>query len=352
MSEIPQEVLEAFAQQQKESERVRRFGHVRAPISVELKGQRIVAVGSRIAWSPKWRTFHDFLCGYLPAVFGKEWGDPELRKPFNERHPVAQWYHGVCLHQQQVVKESGKVHEAIATGPDMAFMSLAYDLYTLEHHTLLQGRLIQRLKHRDQFQGARYETYVCAAFIRAGFDVVLEDETDSETSHCEFLATHKRNGARYSVEAKSRHRPGYLGRAGAPQPPSVIQADVSRLLKAALLKHAEHERVIFIDVNVPPISQARLESDFLEQIKEEVERLHRSQGQQHTIPPALVFFTNHPYHYVGIHAPDPGWTVVFTGLGMPEFKAGPEDYLRRHPAMQEFVHSVLNHTAIPADFDI
>ncbi len=353
MSEVPREVLEAIAQrQQKEAERVRRFGHVRPPISLELKGQRVVAVGSRIFWSPKWKTFHDFLVGYLATVLEGEWGDAELKKPFPERHPVVQWYHAVCLLQKETVKEPGKVHLATATGPVMAFMSLAYDLYTLEHHELLQSRLVERLKHKDQFQGARYETYVCAAFVRAGYDVVLEDETDAETSHCEFVATHKGTGAMYSVEAKSRHRPGYLGQPGEPKPLPEIEADVSRLLRRALRKQANHERVVFIDVNIPPVDRTRLESDFLSEIAKEVERLQKGQLHERPNPPAFVFFTNHPYHYVGADKPDPGWTVVFTGVNMPEFDVGPEDPLRRHPAIKELLGSVLNHTTIPENFDI
>ena len=350
LSEVPPEVMEILAERQrKEADRVRRFGHVRAPIDLEFRGQRIVAVGNRLLWSPKWKTFHDFLFDYVRDVMGKEWGQAELQKPFPERHPVVQWYDAVCRHQQQVVKEPGKVHTAPATGLDRAFLSLAWDLYTLEHHALLQSRLVERLKHRDQFQGARYETYVCAAFVRAGFDPVLEDETDTETSHCEFVATHKETGARYSVEAKSRHRPGFLGRPGDPQPLSEIQADVSRPLKRALRKQANHERVVFIDVNVPPIDWTRLQSDFLTEIKRVVDGVQNSTPPY---PPAFVFFTNHPYHYVGADDPEPGWSMVLTGVNMPEFKEGAQDALKAHPAVNELSGSVLNHTQIPANFDI
>jgi len=351
--EIPPEVLEKFARlQQRETERVRRFCHVRAPISLEMQGQRVVAVGSRIFWSPKWKTFHDFLVGYLTTVMGSEWGDAELKKPFQERHPIVHWYHGVCVLQQQTVKEAGQVYLATATGPVIAFMSLAYDLYTLEHHALFQRRMLTRLKHRDQFQGARYETYVCAAFVRAGFDLVLEDETDTETSHCEFVATHKQTGSTYSVEAKSRHRPGYLGQAGAPRPLQEIKAEISRLLRRALRKQANHDRVVFIDVNVPPIDRAGMESEFLPSVASEVDRLREGGSGEAPYPPAFIFFTNHPYHYVGTDAPDPGHSVLFTGLNIPEFKVGAGDPYRKYPAIKELFNSVLNHTNMPENFEI
>lgn len=351
---LPPEVLAKIFEknaeiQRKQAEYLRKFGHVRPPVSTELQGQRVVAVGSRIFYSPKWKTFHDFLVNYLASALGKDWGEVEIKKALVDRHPIVQWYHHLCLHQQQVVKESGKIHVATATAPVMAYMSLGYDLYTLEHHALLQERLIGRLKHVDQFQGARYETYVAATFVRAGFDVVLEDETDRETSHCEFAATHEKLNERYSVEAKSRHRPGYLGQRGDPQPHDEIKADVAGLLRRALKKRADHQRIVFLDVNLPPIDKARLETDFLDDIKRVIDPF-KSTGQY---PPALVFLTNHPYHYVDIAGHDPGHTAVFTGINMPCFEAeSMGDPFKNYPAIAELWNSVLNHTNIQDNFDI
>lgn len=348
---IPPQVFEKITEiQKKQGAQLRRFGHVRPPVSTEIQGQRVVAVGSRLFWSPKWKTFHDFLVNYLATVVGKEWGDAELRKVYVDRHPIAQWYYQLCLNQQKVVKEPGELHVAIATAPVMAYMSLGYDLYTLEHHALLQDRLVGRLKHKDQFQGARYETYVTAAFIRAGFNVVLEDETDTENSHCEFVATHKELGTIYSIEAKSRHRPGRLGRTGEPQPHVEIKADVSRLLGRALKKRADHERIIFLDVNVPPIDRARLGTDFLDDIAQAIDPF---KTPDNIYPPAFIVFTNHPYHYVDVSSPEPGHTAVFTGINMPCLEVGAkESPFSMYPAIAELFHSVLNHTSIPEDFDL
>jgi hypothetical protein len=350
---LPPEVLRQLQEktaeiQRKHAEWTRRFGHIRPLVSSQFQDQRVVAVGSRIFYSPKWKTFHDFLVNYLQTVMGKEWGEAEISKDLSERHPVIQWYHHLCLHQQEVVHEPGKVYGAAATGPVMAYMSLGYDLYALEHHALLQERLIQRLRHRDQFQGARYETYVAATHVRAGFDVVLEDESDKTTSHCEFVATHKNVGTAYSVEAKSRHRPGYLGRPGTAQRPEQIKPDVAALIARALQKQAAHERVIFIDVNVPPIGRERLGGQFLEDIATTIEPFKHSSH-----PPAFVIFTNYPYHYVDHTSPDPGHSAVFTGINMPYFEArSTVRPLDQQPAIAALWHSVLNHTEIPANFEI
>lgn len=356
VEEIPPQVLQAVLEhQQKEQERIRKYGHVRPPITLEHQGHRLVATGNTLRFSKTWRTFHDFLGDYIKQVLGSDWGNAELKKSFEERHPILQWYHHVCLHQQRTVKVPGEIYETVATGPDMAYLSLAYDLYTLEHHALLREKLVKRLKLRDQFQGARYETYVAAAFVRAGFEVELEDETDSAESHCEFTATHKQTKLKYAVEAKSRHRPGFLGYPGKPQPVEEIEADVYRLLQRALTKKADHDRIIFIDVNVPPHTGNIFEG-WGDTVAKQLKRLEDSQDPRKPWPPAFVFFTNHPYHYVDVEAPEPGRTVLFTGMNMPDFKQpetgeSAEEYSARiaakYPTIIQLYDSVLNHTEIP-----
>ena len=198
---------------------------------------------------------------------GKEWGNAEITKPFEDRHPVLQWYQQLCDFQiKHSEHKDGEIHTEIASGPVMAYLWLAYDLYTLDHHSLLQKKLINRLKVRDQFQGARYETSVAAAFIRAGFEIDLEDEGDRGKTHCEFNAKHKETGLKYSIEAKSRHRPGLLGQTGPPQPLNEIEADILKLLAKALRKEADHERILFIDVNVPPHEGALFEAEWFKKV--------------------------------------------------------------------------------------
>ena len=352
--EVPWEVREAFIRhQQEEQERTRRFGHVRSTISTDFAGHKIVAVGSRLHWANNWRTFHDFLISYIKTVSGSDWGNAELKKPFEERHPVLQWYQHLCEFQEKYAdqREDGIIYSATATGPVMAFLALAYDLYTLEHHALLQGKLVNRLKVKDQFQGARYETYVAAAFVRAGFDVELEDEGDRQTTHCEFTATHQATGAKYSIEAKSRHRSGLLGQPGSPKPFDEIKADVSTLIARALRKQADYERVIFIDVNVPPQESSVFDAEGFGKVASQLELLEASQRPDKPRPAAFVFFTNHPYHYVGADALEPGKTTVLSGINMPDFKPPDIGILpRKYPAIFDLFNSLLQHTEIPHEF--
>lgn len=354
--ELPESVKTAFFKQQlKEAERVKKYGHVRPPIVVDHQGYKVVAVGSKLMWAKEWKTFHDFLFTYIAGVLSKEWGDAEVKKPYEERHPILQWYHQLCEFQRVHAKpEGGEIYTAVASGPVIAYLSLAYDLYTLEHHSLLQEKLVQRLKNKDQFQGARYEVFAAAAFIRAGFDVRLEDETDSETSHCEFVASYKETGANYSVEAKSRHREGYLGKRGRPRLLEEIKADVYALLQRSLRKRADHERIVFIDVNVPPEDGGPFETDWFKRVADQLRRLEETQGDK-PYPPAFVFFTNHPYHYVGNDRPEPGRTTIFTAINMPEFKEkrsataeeATERIAQKHPAIMVLYRSVTMHTEVP-----
>lgn len=174
-------------------------------ISLEFKDHRFVAVGNTLYWSPKntTQTFADFLNIYIKRVFEPGWGNTELRKPLEERHPIMQWYHEVATLQQEYATRSGEKFSTPKTGAVAAYINLAYNLYLLGHNATVQRHLLERLKHSDSFHSAYYETYVAAWFILAGFELELENEKDTTVSHCEFTATSPA-GMKFSVEAKAR----------------------------------------------------------------------------------------------------------------------------------------------------
>jgi len=351
--ELPPGLLaEIERRNQQEQERIAQFGHVRPQISADFAGRKFVAVGSQLTWG-NWKTFHDFLIDYLGSVFGAEWGNPELAKPFEERHPVAQWYHRLCDLQRKYFdsRDERGIYHGTATGPVKAYLALAYDLYTLRHHALLQQRLIERLKNPRQFQGARYEVYVAAAFVRAGYDITLEDEGDRSTSHCEFIAEHRARHKKYSVEAKSRHRAGVLGHPGTAIPLDEIEADVSGLLAKALRKEAEHDRIVFIDVNVPPEDGALPETSWARKLMRQVNMLEK-QPAEPPWPSAFIFFTNHPYHYVVDTAPEPRRDFLVTAINITEFKQ-PDGQIAatKYPDIAELFRSVTSHGSIPHEFE-
>ncbi len=225
---------------------------MRPIVHADFKGYKFVAAGSRLYYSKMWKTFTDFLSEYIKNILGRDWGKAEIAKPENERHPIIQWYQASCRFQASQEKGDNGIYEAVPSGSMAAYILLAYDLYVLRHHGVLQEELIRRLRQHDQFQGARHELFAAANCIKAGFDIAHEDEKDGSRKHPEFVATHRNTGQVISVEAKSRHRPGVLGMPGIVKKPEEQKADIGRLLRKALQKPTEHPYVIFIDVNLPP----------------------------------------------------------------------------------------------------
>ena len=163
-------------------------GRGRPIIEAKLNDHQIVAVGGKIYSSENWKTFSDFLCNYIKMTIGADWGNAELKKPLEERHPILQWYDDLCALQRQYFNGDKSVQSLVLTGSAACYLGLAYNLYLLQQNVELQQIYIERLKDINNFQGAYYELIVAGCLIRAGFKLELEDETDDRFKHCEFSA--------------------------------------------------------------------------------------------------------------------------------------------------------------------
>ena len=336
---------------QKDLEHKKLFGKTRPTISLDSNDYKFVAVGNEIHYSKKWKTFHDFLISYIKICLGEGWGNSELQKPFRERHIILQWYKHLCDFQATHQKKVGEISSFQATGPIAAYLSIAYDLYILMHHSLLQERLIERIKDKVQFQGARYELYVTTCFIKAGFDIDYEDETDRTISHCEFIATHIDTGKKYSIEAKSRHRPGILGQAGIPIQQDSVRLRVGSLLRNALQKEASYPRIVFIDINMPPQDGTPFDATWLPILNKEFKKI-----ENEIATPSYLFFTNHPFHYVGEQEPQPKRDFLFTSINIPEFRGKNTEISQINaqnadPTVWILWDSINAFTKIPKDFE-
>jgi len=326
----------------KRVQRERQQGLGKPIISAELNDTRFVAVKNRLLYSKKWRTFEDFLLDYIRTALGSEWGNAEIAKPAEERHPIMIWYQKTCVYLKERIREPGKVHAIHITAVVGACLQLAYDLYAIDHNAELQCRLLARLRNRDRFSGARYEVYVAATFIRAGFDIEFENEDDGSTTHCEFTATHRRTGKKFSVEAKRRE--GHRVRIGT-------------LFNSALAKNANHTRVVFIDMNTLDDSTGIQEPPYMAKA---LRRLRSFEGQSlngQARPPAYVFVTNTPWDLY-LDSPTPRMAVVVEGFQIPDFKGDAKASLReiidareKHIEMHELMKSMTDHSTIPSTFD-
>ncbi|MBM4305134.1 MAG: hypothetical protein FJ123_00210 [Deltaproteobacteria bacterium] len=337
--------------QAKEIQRKKQQGWGNPIISADFRAHKFVAVGNRLYFSKKWKTFHDFLGNYIASVFGKEWGEAELRKPLEGRHPVCVWYHHTCQLQQQEIKEPGKVHSVRGTGAAFAWLHLGYDLYCLAHNAELQTKLVARLKNRDGFRGARYEVFVAAALIRAGFKVEFENEDDRKSTHCEFTATCQASGRKYSVEAKQRNPTDQIGRANS-------KFRLGHRLHKALRKAAKHPRVIFIDINVPDTATEAEMPIFLQKALTQIRLFEGREMFGQPIPSAYLFVTNLPFEH-NLESTLFRTFILAEGFQIPDFKmdtAFPSiraayEARKSHSDMHQLLKSLREHSEIPSTFE-
>jgi len=322
-------------------------------IATKTKDKQLVVVGNAIYHSAKWKTFPDFLSDYLKMILGSEWGNAEIEKPLHNRHTILQWYDEYCQYQRRYLKQEGEIASSPMTGVVYCYLGLAYSLYLLKHNVELQNLLIKRLKDKGNFQGAYYEVIVANSLIRSGFNLVLEDETQRATKHCEFAAISRKTGKRYWVEAKMRAVDGLLGKTKNdgtknPDPTSELIKHVNRALK----KPAGNERLIFVDLNTDPddgkipkwVDRAADKLDALEKILAENQK-------------AYVFVTNIPFHR-SLQSEHLGVTALAYGLGIPDFsKPGyyrvSESYRRKqkHIDAHQIMEALKKYPQLPTTFD-
>lgn len=262
----------------KEIQRQKQQGLGKPIKSFSYNGYRTVIVDDKPYKSKDWNTFHDFIFDYIRFIFGGEWSDSELQKKYEDRHPLIQWYQLTCIYQKYLRIENGKIKNYPIIGACSAYMQLSYSLYLVAHNKTLQDRLIKRLKHHDQFNGAFYESFVASILFNAGFDLEFEDEENSNSTHCEYIAIHNKTNRKYSVEVKHRE-------------PNKKNSNITKQLIKALKKECEYTRIVFIELNMKN-HESLIEAN---RILAEQEKSLFVKGKP--APPAYVIVTNYPYSY-------------------------------------------------------
>lgn len=283
-----------------------KHGKGRSVIAADYNDWRFVAVGNELHYSPKEKTkyFSDFLGNYLRSVLGREWGNSELSKPLEDRHQILKWYDSLCKHQRTLTKLEDGTYQGEGNGASLSWLRLAYDLYLIKHNAALQTKILDRLRNRDQFQGARFELCVTASMIVAGFSINYEDENDRTRKHAEFIATHP-SGLQIAVEAKSRHRVGVLDfcpSQGATYKEH-IKVSVQRLINKALAKEPSIPYFIFIDPNLPPSINEPAENPWFKEMSGTVDTL-KSEYLEGNFPANAVFFCNDCTYHIPDDIPD------------------------------------------------
>lgn len=237
----------------------------RGNVSVILPGTRTQTLSSmvngdtrwRIVWnvlwhSPQERTFHDFLDELILKTLGWEWFQEQKKLlPVDKQHAIVRWRSSLISLADRPANTPDGGH--IRTGPVESYLCLGYDLYWLQIVHKLPDRLIERLKDRRDFQGARYEILIAAVFARAGFEIQWLDDVVKSGKHCEFIAAQKSTGAKIGVETKSRQRSGALHFKGTVTSETHLKGDIFGLYETAVQQAPTDGTpfLIFVDANVP-----------------------------------------------------------------------------------------------------
>jgi len=154
-----------------------------------------------------------------------------------------------------------------------------------------------------------YELAVAAIMVRAGYNVTWQDGL-SGSPRTEFVA--KRHDVVIEVEAKSRHRPGVLGRPGQRIDADVPLADIRTLLRDALGKDPRgHPYLIFVDLNSPTTLSPERADHLLTSTNAVLSELLAERGRPGDGFNALIL-TNIAYHYGEPFAspPNPWYAVI------------------------------------------
>jgi hypothetical protein len=298
-------------------------GHLlgRPMIDTIHEGKRARAVGTEVVFRPITETKHEFFVSVLTNTLGSDWKAEQNKLGATARHPVGEW-----LDEWDEMRRPGSskprrkrsegdgVYSADATGNLSSLVALSWDVYTLRHAMALSldDAIAKRLGNRDQFQGARYEIAVAAVMVRAGY--AIEWLTDTSRKLPEFIARDRKSGVEIAVEAKSRVRPGVLGKAGDRPSENELRADLGRLLRDALEKETDgRPLVVFLDLNMPPSGEPPTQ-EWVRKLHDEV---MAPLGESSAANPdrfSVAVLTNFSWHWHGTEPSHGSATAVVVPL--------------------------------------
>lgn len=256
---VPKEVMEYFQKVIGRQNFMKNAGiHINYVKPVLFQGKKVFALGNKVYTNinPN-ETFHTFLINILKAELGQEWLSAQSALPVKERHFIA-----ICLEKlgEWIIKNqttADRVNENVwgakPDGYSKTLLLLAFDVCSLIHTQKLPKSLLDRLKTKDHYQGARYEIAIASIFARLNCDIQFTDEK-SKSKRCEFIALHRETKTSLAVEVKSKKRKGVLHEIGLlPALEILLSARVIRRMFTDALEQNPKDTpfATFIDVNCP-----------------------------------------------------------------------------------------------------
>jgi hypothetical protein len=341
----PRIVRETFSGEQ--DARIRNFRHPgfhRTPLIAGDGSDRFIVRGEKVFHWGAGGSFLNFLEGDLLREMGQA-----VRQ--HTTHPLHTWWKAMRSQAEARHQTSagGKVASTVAV---LNFFTVAHDLFVLADNARPRERLVKSLRVADQFHGARYELMIAACLVRAGFSIEFSDESDFTRRHGDATAQHVRTGRRYSVEMKAKGRPGILGKSGLRPSQDEMDRDVSRLIRDALEKPAEGERLIFVDMNLPPPPSNWTDVGVWWQ-NDAVASIRAVEAQPGNVPvdrSAFVIFTNLPSHQMPLDEYFVGLEQAFTGFRKPDFASENTLLGERYPDIAHLFDAFNTHDIVPDVF--
>src|SRR3989338_6132772 len=349
---VPAEVIEYFQKVRAEQEYLKQAGiHINYVKPIMFKGKKVFALGNKVYadCSPN-TTFHTFIIQILKDTIGLDWFREQAKYPLEERHFIS-----ICLeklgewiekNEKTAERVNSEVWGAKPDGYSKSLLLLSFDVCSLIHKQVLPPQLLERLKSRDHYQGARYEIAIAAIFARLDCDIQFTDE-NSKSKHCEFIATHRTTGSSLAVEVKSKHRSGVLHQIGFLSP-------LEKLLSARMIRRLFNDALeqnpkdvpfaIFIDVNSPITPNIPMDDKpWVKDVKKLVnQKLGGVSPQEY--PLSAAFFTNFSYHYQTENEAEQGEA---TGVVIPHPK-----FPAPNPEFFGYLQGALNHSGFVPAIDI
>lgn len=336
--DIPYEVIGHFRKVKARQDFLKQAGiHINYVKPIMFKDKKVFALGNKVyADAPPNTTFHSFIIEILKETIGLDWFREQAKLPERERHFISisleklgEW---IERNQHTAERVNDEVWGAKPDGYSKSLLLLAFDVCSLIHTRNLPQSLLERLKTREHYQGARYEIAIAAIFARLNCEIEWTDE-NSKSKHCEFIVTHRETGATLAVEAKSKKRSGVLHETGLLQPLGKLYSArvIKRLFREALEQNPKDVPfAVFIDVNTPPTPDVpENEKQWMNDVKSIVDRKLKDLPPEE-YPLNAAFFTNYSYHYQTEHEAEQG-EVLGKVVEHPQFPPpSPEffDYLR------------------------
>lgn len=265
---------------------------------VHFNGKKVWVLGNRVYHDePPSITFSEFILRVLQREFGKDWWEENQNLPIDKQHYIFRAFNQFELWKKRPKKDT-------KTGPDGSkgafpdgwtynLLSLAFDISMLIHRAdEVPAELLDRLRNKNEFQGARYEVAVASIFARIGCNIKFIDNKNNKNRHPEFIAELPEENIKVAVEAKSKRRPGVIHESGDADIKNLKKTRIVPLVNEALKQNpGDIPFIIFVDINQPQ-SLSKTPEEHVKRLIKATENL-RVSPQDKPEEFSLLYITNY-----------------------------------------------------------